>query len=86
MKAFFAPAFAILGRVGVGAATALIAALFLVPPAMLYFLAGAGAWADAAAMVSLAAALYLSAANAAWTRAGMARLSSCSGLRWPSAE
>jgi len=79
MKAFLAPAFAILGRIRVGAAMALIAVLFLVPPAVLYFLGSADALARAVALVALAAALYLCAAHAAWTSIGMARLSGAAG-------
>jgi methyl-accepting chemotaxis protein len=74
MKAIFIPGFAILGRMGVGATMALISALYIVPVVALLYLGG-----DALALtivaVSLAVALYLSAANAVWTRIGMARLS-----------
>ena len=76
MDAFLAPAFAILGRMSAGAAMALIAALFLVPPAALFYMGSADNWAGALAAAALAAALYLCAANAALTRVSMARLSS----------
>jgi methyl-accepting chemotaxis protein len=75
MKAFFTPAFAILGRIGAAGAMSSIAALFLVAPAALYFGGSAGALSGAVALAALAAALYLCAAYAAWTRIAMARLS-----------
>ena len=75
MKAFFIPAFAVLGRMGVGATMALISALYVVPIVALLYLGSNTALAGSVAAVSLAAALYLSAANAVWTRIGMTRLS-----------
>ena len=75
MKAFFIPGFAVLGRMGVGAAMALISALYLVPVVVLLYLGLDTAVAGTLAAMSLAAALYLSVANALWTRIGMARLS-----------
>ena len=74
MKAFFTPGFAVLGRMGVGATMALISALYIVPIGTFLYLGGTRL-ALTVAGVSLAAALYLSAANAIWTRIGMARLS-----------
>src|SRR5512139_3835508 len=72
MKAILGPAFAVLGRLGVGATMALISALYLAAPVILLYAPGvAGALVAAACAI---AALYLSAANAAWTRIGMARL------------
>jgi methyl-accepting chemotaxis protein len=75
VKALFAPAFAVLGRMGVGATMALISALYIVPVVACMYLGSDTVLALAVAGASLAAALYLSAANAAWTRIGMARLS-----------
>jgi methyl-accepting chemotaxis protein len=75
MKAIFSPGFAILGRMGVGATMALISALYIVPLVALLYLGSATNLAVTVAGTSLAAALYLSAANAIWTRIGMARLS-----------
>jgi methyl-accepting chemotaxis protein len=74
MKAIFIPGFAILGRMGVGATMALISALYIVPVVALLYL-GSDALSLTIVAVSLAVALYLSAANALWTRIGMARLS-----------
>ncbi len=75
MKAFFIPGFAVLGRMGVGTTMALISALYIVPLVAMEYIVTATALAGTVAAVSLAAALYLSAANAVWTRIGMARLS-----------
>jgi len=75
VKAFFFPGFAVLGRLGVGATMALISALYVLPLVALLYLGSDAVLAGTVAAVSLAAALYLSAANAAWTRIGMARLS-----------
>jgi len=75
MKAFFIPAFAVLGRMGVGATMALISALYVLPIVALLYVGSDTAVAASVAAVSLAAALYLSAANAVWTRIGMTRLS-----------
>ena len=75
MKAFFAPGFAVLGRMGVGTTMALISALYIVPLVAPLYLGSVTTAAITVAGVSLAAGLYLSAANAIWTRIGMARLS-----------
>jgi len=75
MMAFFIPGFAVLGRMGVGAAMALISALYIVPVVACLYLGSDTVLSLTVAGVSLAAALYLSAANAIWTRIGMARLS-----------
>ena len=75
MKAIFTPGFAVLGRMGVGAAMALISALYVVPIVACLYLGSDTVLASSVAGASLAAALYLSAANALWTRIGMARLS-----------
>jgi|CXWL01.1.fsa_nt_gi methyl-accepting chemotaxis protein len=75
MKAIFIPGFAVLGRMGVGATMALISALYIVPVVACLYLGSETVLALGVAGVALAAALYLSAANAVWTRIGMARLS-----------
>jgi len=71
MNAFLAPGFALVGRMSVGAATALISGLYMLPLVVQYYEHSAGMLAAA----PVAVALYLSAANAAWTRGSMARLS-----------
>jgi methyl-accepting chemotaxis protein len=72
MNRFFAPAFALLGRMGVGTAMASISLLYVLALVSVLYFPGEGGVRFAAA--TIAVALYLSAANAAWTRIGMQRL------------
>ncbi len=76
MNLFFAPAFALLGRLGTGGATFLHALLYSAAVAAALLHPGAGDWTVGVSAALLAAGLYFSAANAAWTRSRVMLLSS----------